>query len=250
MFYFKSAHSGNFTVSLQIERLDVLRTMQVPWQQCSNDAFPWFSLSLLLLNLKMGVRHKGFAGDSRTPWVFTMGSVFSQHVFAFIWWPWNRDYCLKRHWIFLILYLRDVQSEYFCVTLGPEATLWPSGVRGGQPSGFTDDLLSTAVSSAATPWCLTGLIRQKRAVEKRVFGLQCSPSPTFFCIAVFLYSVRVVLNHLSLDVTWHCGSSKTVDRPHLGIISAKVPSTLGCFHASVAHPELIDFDEILNSRIN
>lgn len=75
MFDFKSAHSENFTVSLQIEQLYVfLRTMQVPWQRCSNDAFP---LSLLLLNLKMGVRHKGFAGNSRTPWVQFLVNMYS-----------------------------------------------------------------------------------------------------------------------------------------------------------------------------
>lgn len=51
----------------------------------------------------------------------------------------------------LSLLLGDARSKCLAVMLGPEAILWPSGVRGERPSGFRDDLPGPSGSAPAAP---------------------------------------------------------------------------------------------------
>lgn len=55
----------------------------------------------------------------------------------------------NRMTFFLIFHLWDARSKYLSVMLGPEATLWPSGVRGGLAAGFRRLAESSSILSSS-----------------------------------------------------------------------------------------------------
>lgn len=129
--------------------------MQVPWQLCSNDASRDSGCHCCCSAWK----HVCNAKDLHYTDLHCRCS-WSQHAFARHRAPelscshFNAcDCCLERQSddLSLILHLRDARSKYLPVMLGPEATSWPSGVRGGQAAGFRRLAESGSILSSRPP---------------------------------------------------------------------------------------------------
>lgn len=229
MFYFKSAHSENVTVSLQIERFYVLlRTMQVPWQRCSNDASPDSDCCGCCSTRKRACDTKDLLATPEhhgsSPWVQFLVNMCS---------------LLYGDLDTVIIVWRDTRfpSSFISEMFGQSTSVSCWALR--PLSGPAVSEVGSHLDSQTNCWVQQYPLQPPPDVWQHWYAsvwvtmwpqVQLSSAMLFFSE---LFSVHVILTHQSLIVTWNCGSGKTVDRPYLGIISAKF--NIGMLHASVAH---------------